>query len=159
MKSWYNGNMEEVMLVKTKVYLDNCCFNRPYDNQGNLLVKLETEAKLKIQQMAKEGELDLVWSFVLDFENAANPYEAKRKAIEKWRDVAVQIMQLSDETAKLSDMNMKLGLRQKDAAHLACAMVAKADFFITTDKKILNKPIENIETVNPIDFLRRYFDV
>ena len=36
---------------KAKVYLDNCCFNRPYDNQGNLLIHLETEAKLKSEGM------------------------------------------------------------------------------------------------------------
>ena len=27
-----------------RIYLDNCCFNRPYDGQTYLLVRLETEA-------------------------------------------------------------------------------------------------------------------
>jgi hypothetical protein len=36
---------------KCRIYLDNCCFNRPYDNQNNLLVLLETEAKLFIQDL------------------------------------------------------------------------------------------------------------
>ena len=40
-----------------KVYLDNCCFNRPYDNQDHLSIKLETEAKLRIQEMIKEKKL------------------------------------------------------------------------------------------------------
>jgi predicted nucleic acid-binding protein len=51
---------------------------------------------------------------------------------------------------------MKKGLRQKDAAHVACAIFAKADYFLTTDKKILNKSVKEIELINPIDFIRRY---
>jgi predicted nucleic acid-binding protein len=54
---------------------------------------------------------------------------------------------------------MRLGLRQKDASHIACAVAAKADYFISTDKKILNKRIGDIVLLNPIDFVRRYFDV
>jgi len=33
---------------KYRLYLDNCCFNRPFDNQKQLKIKLETEAKLFI---------------------------------------------------------------------------------------------------------------
>jgi len=32
-------------MEKINLYLDNCCFNRPYDDQSQLTVKLETEAK------------------------------------------------------------------------------------------------------------------
>ncbi|MFO7884916.1 MAG: hypothetical protein R6U68_08850 [Desulfobacteraceae bacterium] len=32
-----------------KIYLDNCCFNRPFDDQTSLRIRLETEAKLDIQ--------------------------------------------------------------------------------------------------------------
>jgi hypothetical protein len=43
-----------------KVYLDNCAYNRPYDNQQDIVVHIETEAKLVIQQMIKDNELELV---------------------------------------------------------------------------------------------------
>ena len=33
-----------------KICLDNCCFNRPFDDQKQLRINLETEAKLKIQE-------------------------------------------------------------------------------------------------------------
>lgn len=29
-----------------RVYLDNCMFNRPFDDQGHIRIRLETEAKL-----------------------------------------------------------------------------------------------------------------
>lgn len=32
-----------------KIYLENCCFNRPFDDQNQLKIKLEAEAKLHIQ--------------------------------------------------------------------------------------------------------------
>jgi len=41
-----------------KVYLDNCCFNRPFDDQNQVRVRIETEAKLFIQmKMSKETEI------------------------------------------------------------------------------------------------------
>ena len=43
-----------------KIYLDNCCFNRPFDDQGQIRVRLESEAKLEVQGRIMRGELDLV---------------------------------------------------------------------------------------------------
>ena len=34
-----------------RVYLDNCCYNRPFDEQTQPSVRLETEAKLLIQAL------------------------------------------------------------------------------------------------------------
>ena len=34
-----------------RVYLDNCCYNRPYDEQVQLRIRLETEAKLHVQDL------------------------------------------------------------------------------------------------------------
>jgi hypothetical protein len=38
-----------------RVYLDNCCFNRPFDDQSQARVRLEAEAKLEIQQRIKDA--------------------------------------------------------------------------------------------------------
>ena len=64
-----------------KIYLDNCCFNRPYDDQGSLRVRLETEVKLDIQNRIREGEFELIWSYILTFQNAQNPHEERRAEI------------------------------------------------------------------------------
>ena len=32
-----------------RIYLDNCCFNRPYDDQTQLNIYLETQAKLHVK--------------------------------------------------------------------------------------------------------------
>ena len=36
-----------------RVYLDNCCYNRPYDDQTQLRISLESQAKLYVQGLLK----------------------------------------------------------------------------------------------------------
>ncbi len=48
--------------VDKLIYLDNCCFNRPFDDQDQTRVRLETEAKLSIQDLVRSKVLRLVWS-------------------------------------------------------------------------------------------------
>lgn len=68
-----------------RIYLDNCCFNWPYDDQRQEKLALETEAILFIQSLAVNKKVDLVWSYVLEFENDQNHDNAKRAAIGDWR--------------------------------------------------------------------------
>jgi len=141
-----------------RVYLDICCFNRPFDDQSSLIVFLETEAKIHVQEMIRQGALTMCWSFVLDYENSKNPFEEVRNRVAAWRTLACADCELSDSIATKAAELMKHGLRQMDAAHIACAIHLGADCFLTTDKKILNKPIAEISVMNPIDFVRRYYD-
>jgi len=141
---------------KARLYLDNCCFNRPYDDQGNLINRIETEAKLFIQDLIRRQEAELAWSFVMDYENNDNPFEERRLRIAEWRKLAIADCELNDDILIQAERLMQLGLRQKDASHIACAVYLKAGCFITTDKRILNKPVTEISILNPIDFVRRY---
>lgn len=45
------------------------------------------------------------------------------------------------------------GIKTYDALHIACAVSAKCDFYLTTDKKLLNTPIPEIKILNPIAFV------
>jgi len=144
--------------MKMKIYLDNCCFNRPFDDQSSLIVHLETEAKLYVQELIRQGELLLLWSFILDYENGAHPFAEARNRIAEWKKMAVADCGLNGKISDKANELMKLGLRQIDAAHVACAIYLGADFFLTTDKRILNKQITDMPTINPIDFVRRYSD-
>lgn len=40
-----------------QIYLDLCCFNRPYDDQSQVRIHLETEAIILLQERIKLGEL------------------------------------------------------------------------------------------------------
>lgn len=67
-----------------KIYLDNCCFNRPYDDQTQIRISLETQAKLYVQDLIKDKKLELVTSYVLWYENSQGPYDTKRTAISEF---------------------------------------------------------------------------
>jgi predicted nucleic acid-binding protein len=140
-----------------RVYLDNCCFNRPFDDQSGIVVNLETKSKLVIQGMVKNDKLELVWSEVLDFENNDNPFEERKMKISEWKSLAVEDIEMSDVVFDEAKKLLALGLRQKDASHIACAISGKADYFVTTDRKILNKKVQGIELINPIDLVRRLY--
>ena len=45
------------------------------------------------------------------------------------------------------------GVKNYDALHISCAHYAKCNYFLTTDKKLLNKSIEGIRVVNPLMFV------
>ena len=72
-----------------RVYLDNCCSNRPFDEQAQLRVVLETLAKLNIQQQMRDGVLEYVWSSVLDFEISKSRFLDRSLQIMPWAKGAV----------------------------------------------------------------------
>jgi hypothetical protein len=139
-----------------RIYMDNCCFNRPFDNQAQVRVRLETEAKLRIQERVVAGEIELAWSYILDYENAANPFEERRAAINSWskRSVVdvIETPQLLDNAKSL----VVLGLRNKDALHVASAVEASCDYFLTTDDSLLKKlaRYNRIKAADPTAFIR-----
>jgi len=137
-----------------KIYLDNCSYNRPFDDQTQMKIRLETEAKLYIQAGVRIGRYSLVWSYMLDFENAENPYEEKQRTVSLWKDIANEYCPSSEEILLASTMYMGHEIKAKDALHIACAVKHNCDYFITTDKKLLNKSIDGIRIINPIDFIR-----
>jgi len=141
---------------KPKLYLDSCCFNRPFDDQSQLLVRLETEAKLFIQDGIKDGMFELVWSYILEQENRDNPFERRREAIAPWRRRAKVDIDESEEVIQIAEAYLPRGLKPKDSLHVACAIVAKADYLITTDNGMLKRPNGQIQIVNPLRFIQLY---
>jgi len=95
---------------------------------------------------------------VLDYENASNPFDEVRNRIAEWKKLASADCSLSKDVSSKALELMQLGLRQMDASHVACAIIMGAAYFLTVDKKILNKPITGTKAMNPIDFVRGYAD-
>ena len=139
------------------IYLDICCFNRPFDDQSQTRIRFETEAKLELQERVRQKKVGLVWSYVLDFENKQNPFSERAASILLWRNLAeVRVGQ----TASVLDQGrslMQLGIKPFDALHVACAMIAGADLFITTDDALLRKlrGYRDLSALPPGDALAR----
>lgn len=141
-----------------KIYLDNCCFNRPYDDQTQIRISLETQAKLYVQNLVKNRKLDLVTSYVLWYENSQNPYETKRMAISEFiqRNSAEYIgIDKGDIIKFKAEEIMQTGIKTKDAYHIACAVYSSCDYFLTTDDRLLKYHTSEIQILNPTDFIRR----
>ena len=141
-------------MKKLRVYLDNCCFNRPYDDQSQQKILLETEAKLNIQQKIKTNQVELAWSYILDFENNDNPNEIVKLAISKWKNLSkIDIIESEKLLTKAEEIK-RLGIDEKDAIHIACAIEGGAEIFFTTDNLIIKRgeSISEIKVLNPVHF-------
>ena len=143
-------------MPKIKVYLDNCAYNRPFDDQKDIRIRLESEAKLYIQEQIKDNRIDLVWSSVNDYENNDNPSPEKRERIITWKNIAARQYALNQAILQKALELQSLDIRAKDALHIAAAIYSGCDFFITTDRKILNKKIDDVAVVNPVVFVEEY---
>lgn len=108
------------------IYLDICCFNRPYDDQSQLLIRLQTEAKLFVQDAIRQGSYSLVWSAVLDLENIANPDAERREAIQVWQSLAAIDMDVTAGVESLAGQLAERGIKPMDALHVASAIQAGA---------------------------------
>jgi predicted nucleic acid-binding protein len=147
-------NAAQTNSPKLNIYLDNCCYNRPYDNQAQLRVELETKAKLHIQRLVVDGQLALTISDVLRSENDENPFGDKRASIAAFFKNATTVFKSDDNTVALAGEFVSKGLKPKDASHLACAIGAGYDYFFTTDDRLLKFRNDRVAIMNPIDFIQ-----
>ena len=143
-------------MIDTRIYLDNCCYNRPYDDQSQLRISLEAQAKMYIQSMIRNDELELVTSFMLTYENSKNHIEKKRNAITAFMENYSSVYVSSDWREKATEIAneiMKTGVKSADALHTACAILAHCDYMLTTDHRLLKYKNDKIRIVNPTEFI------
>ncbi len=143
-----------------KVYLDNCCFNRPFDDQSQIRIQLETKSKLYVQEEIKNGNIELVWSYILDYENSFNPFSERKIIIKQWKNKAKKDISESNRVLEVANEFILLGINNKDALHVACAIEGKCDYFLTTDDRILKKlkDYDKITVLNPLNFIANLKD-
>ncbi|MCL2441253.1 MAG: PIN domain-containing protein [Treponema sp.] len=141
-----------------RIYLDICTYNRPFDDQQQLKIKLETEAKLFIQQGILSGAYDLIWSYILEYENNQNKLIDRRNAIHDWKNIAKIHCTENEEIIKYAEGLERYNIRTKDALHIACSIYTKSDYLITTDRHLYNLNFNNIRIINPLSFLNEVED-
>jgi len=142
------------------VYMDVCCLNRPFDDQSQERIKLESEAVLIILDYCQNGKLRLLNSEVIDFEilSIADKYrQSKIITILSMSDLDSKIKINSKTVIRAKEIS-KMGFKPFDAIHIACAESANADIFLTTDDKLLNNAHKNIKMLgvkidNPVLWL------
>ena len=140
-------------MKKLKLYLDMCCFNRPYDNQTHLRIYYEAMTKLTLQSWIVDGKISFVWSYVLEFENAKNPFVEKQNTIAAFKQYASEIAVHSQIIDTAAEKLQKLGIKPFDALHIACAIHTGCNYFLTVDDKILKKQVQGIAITDPVAFV------
>src|SRR4030067_529553 len=135
-----------------KVYLDVNIYNRPFDDQSQVRIRLETISIFSIMQRIKKRELSLIWSFIIDYENSLNPYDDVRQEVEFLSSLASKSILPSDTIVTQAKKFESKGIKSRDALHIACALEAGADYFLTCDDKLINKAssIRGLKILNPI---------
>jgi len=121
------------------VYLDVCCFKRPFDDATQERVRREAEAVATVLAAAERGAVRLVRSPAHDAENDRNPREDRRLATRLWLDAATVTVSARGEVLQRARTLASLGFAALDALHLACAEEAEARWFATTDDGVLTR--------------------
>jgi len=145
---------EVVPIKKIKVYFDNCCYNRPFDDQSQIRISLETIAKIFTQKLIVDKKIDMIWSYILFAENHDNPFSQRRETISDFSKNAIDTIVENDEILKKSEEIRATGIKEKDSLHIACALYANCDYFITTDDRLLKYKCPDMNIINPVDFIK-----
>ena len=149
-------------MPKLRIYLDNCCYGRPFDNQKDPKIREETRAKMFIQSLVKYGALELAYSSITVKELADSPFEDNSRSILAFieSNATFFIGELKNNTAvSLTEEIMRTGIKLKDASHTACAIIADCDYLVTTDKRLAKYQDHRMKIVNPIEFIKIWRDL
>jgi hypothetical protein len=133
--------------------LDNSVLNRPYDDQKQPRIWLETLCFVMILQMAENGEVELIRSHFHDLENNESRAIERREWVEACLDLATHSARLTAEMEQRARAIVKMGVKPLDAAHLAAAESADVKFFITCDDQLIRRYHGPLRALTPPELI------
>jgi len=129
-------------------------YNRPFDDQTQPRIWLETLAFAVILQMIEVGTVKLVTSSVLEYENSRNPFPLRRNWVARCSSLASHHHKVDERTRQRAEELEQQGLKAIDALHLACAEAAESEYFLTCDDRVVRRyQGEKLRVLNPVDFV------
>lgn len=141
-----------------KVYLDLCCLKRPFDDQAQPRIAVETVAVLGILDAIESGHIKAVRSAAHDLENSRNTDQRRASAVAAWLGQLNPPQTTTASVLERVELLARSGIRQMDAFHLAWAEFFQADRFVTTDDKLISQAerlqdIIHMRVVNPVSLI------
>ncbi len=141
-----------------KIYFDACCLNRPFDDQRQPRVRLESEAISLILEKLHQREWEWIGSDILLYELGQTADSERKGRLLLLAGQSHQVVETTEEILIQAEKLETSGFDAYDAIHLASAEHAKVDFFLTTDdkmQKIANRNgiIFSFVVVNPVKWL------
>ena len=144
-----------------KIYLDNCCYNRPFDDQTQPRIHLESEAVLIILSRAQQKKDIILGSPILEFEMARMTDLVKKLRVKELYKIADRKSAYTDRVrARAQEIQKQSKIRLLDSLHIATAEEADADVLVTTDDRLIKMAsrIElGVRVMNPLTFLKEVF--
>jgi len=140
-----------------KIYLDTYSIYRPLDIKNQTRILLEAEAVLGIIMLCDLKEIELVSSFVLEFEINNNLLPIRREHGRQVLALASFTVPLTESIEQRARVLCQFGLQPLDALHLASAEEANAHYLCTCDDNFLKKSSilnSRVAVVSPIDCLK-----
>lgn len=138
-----------------RIYMDVCCLNRPFDDQTQDKIRIESEAVLAILQRCVTGEWQLLSSEVLEIEIDNTPDHWKKSKVYELYKLTKEKVVLTEEIVQRAIEIQKSGIKPFDSLHLASAEYSKADIFLTTDNALLHLARRmdlNVRAANPLNW-------
>ncbi|AFY73272.1 hypothetical protein Syn7502_01165 [Synechococcus sp. PCC 7502] len=144
--------------MKYRIYMDVCCLNRPFDDQSQQRIKLETEAIDELTERCVSGEFVLIRSTALESEIAQNRKPNIAEQVMEALSIAQDRILVTESIVSRAMELIQLGFKQFDALHIACAESGNVDIFLTTDDRLLKKAIAyektlKVSVANPVIWL------
>ena len=132
-------NLKLPTLFMIRLYLDTCCLNRPFDDQSQERVRLESETILRILEHVAGGEWGMIGSDAVDAEAAANRDAERRRRVQALAGTATEHVSINPARTKRAQVLEGMGFRGYDSLHVACAEAAEADILLTTDDAFVRR--------------------
>jgi predicted nucleic acid-binding protein len=141
-----------------KVYLDVCCLNRPFDDQSQVRIRLESEAIIMVFELFAKARHQWVISEVIEDEVLRNPNEEHRLRILALLVRADERLEVDQTTVGLARSLVGQGFGAMDALHVATAEVGNCDILLSTDDDLLRKvrglqPPLRVRVENPVRWI------
>jgi predicted nucleic acid-binding protein len=144
-----------------KIYLDVSCLNRPFDDQSQSRIRLESEAVTILLDQIDVGRWEQVSSRMAELETSAITDEVRRRRVLQL--LPASRMELNSTIFDRARRLVELGLHAADAVHVAAAETVGADVLLTCDDRLLRRCRQiadelNVRIANPVDWLKEQDD-
>ena len=141
-----------------KLYLDCCCYNRPYDDQTQEKIHMEGEAILGIIYRCRQNHDEIVGSPVVDLEiDNINNIEKREKVRYFYEKTITMKLKYSIKILeRVKELSEQTNIKTIDKFHLSFAENCGADVLLTTDKKFekaCSKLYLGTKVINPLNYL------
>ncbi len=122
-----------------KIYLDNCCYNRIFDDRSNSQIYFERNSVMLILELIEKASVELVGSEMLIKEMNEVNDSYKKSLLQMMYGLCSEEIRVNPAILdRAEEIRHTSNIKYKDSIHLACAEAAKADALLTTDKKFIN---------------------